>query len=171
MLQELHRRGHEIATHSITHENDEDYWQQGGEDTWGEEMGGMKELLHQWANIPRAEVFGSRAPFLKMGGNRQMAALEAEDFLYDSTMVAPLTNPPYWPYPLAFSAPHRCYGHAQKCPTRSHAVMELVMNEIDPREEPGTVDEQVSGCAMVDSCADIRSADSLYNILTHNFIR
>ena len=30
---------------------------------------------------------------------------------------------------------------------------------------------QVSGCAMVDSCAEIRTADSLYNILTHNFIR
>ena len=58
-------------------------------------------------------------------------------------MVAPLTNPPYWPYPLAFAAPHRCYGNAQKCPTRSHGVMEMIMNELDPREEPGHLDEQV----------------------------
>ena len=26
--------------------------------------------------------------------------------------------------------------------------MEMVMNEIDPREEPGNLDEQVSGCTM-----------------------
>ena len=49
--------------------------------------------------------------------------------------------------------------------------MEMVMNEIDPREEPGSLDEQVSGCTMLDSCADIRNEDSLYNVLTHNFIR
>ena len=102
---------------------------------------------------------------------RQMSALENSGFLYDSTMVAPLNNPPYWPYPLAFSTPHRCFGNAQKCPTRSHSVMEMVMNEIDPREEPGNIDEQVSGCSMLDSCTEIRNADSLYNVLTHNFIR
>ena len=28
--------------------------------------------------------------------------------------------------------------------------MEMVMNEIDPREEPGNLDEQVSGCTMLD---------------------
>ena len=49
--------------------------------------------------------------------------------------------------------------------------MEMVMNEIDPREEPGDHHEKISGCAMVDSCAEIRDADSLYNVLTHNFIR
>ena len=39
-----------------------------------------------------------------------------------STVVAPLTNPPYWPYPLAFAAPHRCFGHDQRCPTRRWRV-------------------------------------------------
>ena len=171
MVQELHRRGHEIAAHSISHENDEDYWQTGTQETWAQEMGGMKEILSKWANIPVKEVYGSRAPFLKMGGNRQMAALEKANFLYDSTMVAPLTNPPYWPYPLAFASPHRCYGNDQKCPTRSHSLMEMVMNELDPREEPGSVEDLVTGCAMLDSCAEIRTPDTLYNVLTHNFIR
>ena len=49
--------------------------------------------------------------------------------------------------------------------------MEMVMNELDPREEPGSEEELVAGCAMLDSCAEIRSPDSLYNVLTHNFIR
>ena len=45
------------------------------------------------------------------------------------------------------------------------------MNELDPREEPGSEEELVAGCAMLDSCAEIRTPDSLYNVLTHNFIR
>jgi len=171
MAQEMYRRGHEIAVHSISHHEDLGYWHNGTEDTWASEMGDMRRMLSHWANIPLEEIYGSRSPFLKLGGNTQFSALAKEGFLYDSTVVAPLNNPPYWPYPLAFAAPHRCHGNAQKCPTRSHAVMELIMNEIDPREEPGDLDELVSGCAMVDSCADIRSPDGLYNVLTHNFIR
>ena len=170
ILKELYRRGHEIATHSITH-NEEEYWQNGTEQTWADEMGGMRDMLSRWANIPPHEIYGSRAPFLRMGGNRQMSALTDQGFLYDSSMVAPLSNPPYWPYPLAFATPHRCFVNSQKCPTRSFSIMEMVMNEIDPREEPGNLDEQVSGCTMLDSCANIRNEDSLYNVLTHNFIR
>ena len=45
------------------------------------------------------------------------------------------------------------------------------MNELDPREEPGSEEDLVAGCAMLDSCAEIRTPDSLYNVLTHNFIR
>merc|ERR1712083_23717 len=66
----------------------------------------------------------------------------------------------------------RCHGNFQKCPTRSHSVMEMVMNEFDPREVPGyDEDEIVAGCAMLDSCSQIRTPDNLYNVLTHNFIR
>ena len=82
-------------------------------------------------------MLGARAPLLRLGGNRQYAALEQAGLLWDSSMVAPLSNPPYWPYPLAFAAPHRCYGDAQKFPTRSHNLYQMVMNEFDPREEPG----------------------------------
>lgn len=58
--QELHRRGHELAVHSITHEEDRGYWQNGTEDTWAAEMGDMKDMLARWANIPKDEIYGSR---------------------------------------------------------------------------------------------------------------
>ena len=45
------------------------------------------------------------------------------------------------------------------------------IHELDPREEPGSVEDLVTGCAMLDSCAEIRTPDTLYNVLTHNFIR
>jgi len=171
MTQELHRRGHEMAVHSISHDNEEEYWDNGTVSSWSAEMGGARDMMVRWGNVPADDIYGSRAPLLRLGGNRQFTALEREGFVYDSSMVAPLTNPPFWPYPLAFSAPHRCHGNFQNCPTRSHSVMEMVMNEFDPREEPGYEDETVSGCAMLDSCSQIRTPDNLYNVLTHNFIR
>jgi len=172
MVQELHRRGHEMAAHSVTHDNDEGYWDNGTEQNWSAEMGGVRDMLSTWGNVPADDIYGSRAPLLRLGGNRQFSALEKEGFVYDSSMVAPLANPPLWPYPLAFSAPHRCHGNFQKCPTRSHSVMEMVMNEFDPREEPGHEDEEISGCVMLDSCSGyIRTPDNLYNVLTHNMIR
>jgi len=172
MVQELYRRGHEIATHSITHNNDEDYWTDGSVESWKQEMSGGRDIIEAFGGVPKGSVLGSRAPLLRLGGNNQFKALEESEFLYDSSMVAPLQNPPLWPYTTFFSIPHACHGNFQKCPTRSHGIWEMVLNEFDPREEPGQDQhEQISGCAMLDSCSNIRTADNLYNILTHNFIR
>merc|ERR1712008_591112 len=88
--------------------------------------------------------------------------MEEQAFLYDSSITAPLQNPPLWPYTMYFRMPHRCHGDLQNCPTRSHAVWEMVMNELDRREDP-TVDEDLPGCAMVDSCSNILSGDEFYN--------
>merc|ERR1712072_474311 len=96
--------------------------------------------------------------------------MEEQAFLYDSSITAPLQNPPLWPYTMYFKMPHRCHGNLQNCPTRSHAVWEMVMNELDRREDP-TIDEDIAGCAMVDSCSNILSGDQFYNFLTHNFYR
>ena len=49
-----------MAVHSITHEEDVGYWQNGTEETWAEEMGDMKRMLARWANIPSDEIYGSR---------------------------------------------------------------------------------------------------------------
>ena len=78
-FQELFRRGHEVAVHSITHDNDVNYWANATTETWAHEMGGMKDLLSRWANIPEEQIYGGRSPLLKLGGNRQMAALDNEE--------------------------------------------------------------------------------------------
>merc|ERR1712098_780442 len=113
---------------------------------------------------------GVRAPYLRVGGNQQFTMGEEQAFLYDSTITAPLRNPHLWPYTMYFKMPHRCHGNLQNCPTRSHAVWEMVINELDRREDP-TIDEDLAGCAMVDSCSNILSGDQFYNFLTHNFYR
>lgn len=86
--------------------------------------------------------------------NKTLNVSSHQAFLYDSTITAPLSNPPLWPYTMYFRMPHRCHGNLQSCPTRSHAVWEMVMNELDRREDPN-IDEDIPGCAMVDSCSNI----------------
>lgn len=169
-VQEMHRLGHEIAAHSITHHNDENYWTKLSLDEWAQEMAGSRLIIEKFANITDNSVIGVRAPYLRVGGNNQFAMMEEQGFLWDSTMTVPLGNPPIWPYTLYFRMPHKCHGNGQKCPTRSHAVWELVMNELDRRDDP-TFDEDLPGCAMVDSCSNILSGEQFYNFLNHNFKR
>ena len=64
----------------------------------------------------------------------------------------------------------RCHGNLQNCPTRPLAVWEIVMNELDRREDP-SVEEHLPGCAMVDSCSSIRGEEQFYNFLNYNFYR
>jgi len=169
-VQEMHYLGHEIAAHSITHKDDEQFWSSASTDNWAKEMAGSRLIIDKFANITDNSVVGLRAPYLRVGGNSQFTMMEEQAFLYDSSITAPLQNPPLWPYTMYFRMPHRCHGDLQNCPTRSHAVWEMVMNELDRREDP-TVDEDLPGCAMVDSCSNILSGDQFYNFLTHNFYR
>ncbi|BFF97165.1 uncharacterized protein DMAD_05635 [Drosophila madeirensis] len=169
-VQETARKGHEIAVHSITHNDEERFWSNATVDDWAKEMAGMRIITEKYANITDNSVVGVRAPYLRVGGNNQFTMMEEQAFLYDSTITAPLSNPPLWPYTMYFRMPHRCHGNLQSCPTRSHAVWEMVMNELDRREDPAN-DEYLPGCAMVDSCSNILTGDQFYNFLNHNFDR
>merc|ERR1719513_394048 len=61
-------------------------------------------------------------------------------FVYDASITAPLSRVPIWPYTLYYRMPHKCHGNAQNCPSRSHPVWEMVINELDRRDGP-TFDE------------------------------
>ena len=54
-------------------------------------------------------------------------------FAYDSSIVAPLSRVPVWPYTLHHLMPHKCHGNKENCPSRSHQVWELPINELDRR--------------------------------------
>merc|ERR1712038_2089412 len=169
-VQDMHAMGHEIAAHSITHNDDEGFWTDANVDEWAKEMAGSRLIIDKFANITDNSVVGLRAPYLRVGGNNQFTMMEEQAFLYDSSITAPLQNPPLWPYTMYFRMPHRCHGDLQRCPTRSHAVWELVMNELDRREDP-KIEEVLPGCAMVDSCNNIKDGEQFYRFLNHNFYR
>lgn len=168
-VQDLNKRGHEIAVHSITHNSKEKYWSNGTSVRWAKEMAGARIISERFANITDHSVNGIRAPLLKIGGNNQFKMMEEHHFLYDSSMAAPLGKKPLWPYTLHHRMPHKCYGNLQKCPTRPAAVWEIPMNEYDRREYPED-EPQLSGCAMVDQC-NLVTGDLLYNFLDVNFKR
>ncbi len=155
---------------SYRHNPSEKYWSEASLETWAKEMAGVRLIIERFANITDNSIVGVRAPYLRVGGNNQFFMMEEQAFLYDSTITAPLSNPPLWPYTLYFRMPHKCHGNGQNCPTRSHAVWEMVMNELDRRDDPN-FDEELSGCSMVDSCANIITGDQFYSFLNHNLDR
>jgi len=170
-VEQLHHRGHEIAVHSVSHNANATWWSEASELEWKREFNGSRDMINRFANISDNSVVGVRAPYLRVGGNRQFNMLAKEGFLYDSTLVAPLANYPLWPYILYYRMPHECHGHLQACPTRPFAVWEMVMNEMDRREDP-LHEEQLPGCAMVDSCFSSKPTYNQFSkFLTNNFKR
>lgn len=58
----------------------------------------VRLITERFANITDNSIVGVRAPSLRVGGNNQFFMMEEQAFLYDSTIVAPLSNIPKWPY-------------------------------------------------------------------------
>jgi hypothetical protein len=169
-VQELHRRGHEIGVFSVTNKNDPEYWTEGTYDDWLAEMAGARLIIERFANITDGSVIGVRAPYLRVGGNKQFEMMADQFFVYDTSITAPLSRVPIWPYTLYYRMPHKCHGNAQRCPSRSHPVWEMVINELDRRDDPD-FDESLPGCHLVSTCSNIQSPEQFGRMLRHNFNR
>jgi len=169
-VQELHRKGHELAVFSVTNKDDPNYWTQGSYDDWLAEMAGSRLIIERFANVSDGSVIGIRAPYLRVGGNKQFEMMADQYFVYDASITAPLGRVPIWPYTLYYRMPHKCHGNAQNCPSRSHPVWEMVINELDRRDDPLS-DEPLPGCQLVSSCSNIFDPDQFARMLRHNFER
>ena len=83
-------------------------------------------------------------------------------FLYDSSIVAPFSNPPLWPYTLDYKMPHKCQPD-QNCPTRSYpGIWEIVLNQFSAGGYT---------CTMINNCPANMSGDEVYNTLHRNLQR
>lgn len=124
----------------------------------------MSECVTNRLTCTKCKFFsGMRVPFLRVGWNRQFLMMKEFGFLYDSSMVAPFSDPPLWPYTLDYKIPHRCEGTKQRCPSRSYpGLWEMVMNQLSAGEYT---------CAMVDSCPPNLTGEDIYQMLHHNFQR
>lgn len=130
---------------------------------WFDEFAGMANIINRFAGIPLDELRGVRVPFLRVGWNTQFIMMKEFGFLYDSSMVAPKSDPPLWPYTFDYRIPHRCSGSRQKCPSRSFPGMwEMIMNPLDIEGHT---------CAMVDSCPTHLSDDEVFDMFMNNFDR
>ncbi len=101
LIHRLHRAGHEIAVHTMTHSTGTST----GFDTWIREIEGCREALSRYADIPREEIRGFRAPFLAHNG-AMYEALDALGFSWSSSVLEqPGLHSPdpahfIWPYTL-----------------------------------------------------------------------
>jgi len=168
-VQDLHRLGHEIGVFSITNQEDPKYWTEGPYDTWLGEMAGARLIVERFANITDGSVVGLRAPYLRVGGNEQFNMMTDQFFLYDSSITAPYGRRPIWPYTLQYRMPHKCHGNAKNCPSRSHEIWEMPINELDRRDDPD-FDEALTGCHLVSSCSNIYYREQFRSLLQQNFL-
>jgi len=60
-----HYMGHEIAAHSITHNDDEEFWSQASVDDWAKEMAGSRLIIDKFANISDNNVQPDLMPYGK----------------------------------------------------------------------------------------------------------
>lgn len=76
-------------------------------------------------------VIGLRAPFLRIGWNRQFLMMSEFGFVYDSSILAPFSDVPVWPYTLDYKPPYSCVDLEQFCPTRAYpGLWELPLNQL-----------------------------------------
>lgn len=107
---------HEIGLHSISHRLPELWWtDKANYSDWVEEMIGMREILLQLTNIngdtpviKREDLLGMRAPFIKPGGDPMYQMLNDFGLLYSSSIVAPKSDYPLWPFTLDSKVPFDC---------------------------------------------------------------
>lgn len=164
---DLHRRGHEIAVGSITNNNEKNYWSNLTAADYEAEFDGARLITEKFANISQGEILGMRVPQARVGGNEQFSMMIDWGFLYDSSLAAPRGRLPLWPYTLQHRMPHKCLGTDQNCPTRNFTAWEMVLNELDRRDDP-EFSEALTGCHLVDQCANIVDPKQFRNFLEIN---
>ena len=64
----------------------------------------------RFGGIDMEDIRGVRVPFLSVGWNRQFLMMKEFGFVYDSSIAAPVSDPPIWPYTLDYQIPHKCIG-------------------------------------------------------------
>ena len=70
----------------------------------------LVKLYKRFGGVDMEDIRGVRVPFLSVGWNRQFLMMREFGFVYDSSMTAPVSDPPLWPYTLDYQIPHKCIG-------------------------------------------------------------
>ncbi|XP_051176820.1 chitin deacetylase 1 isoform X1 [Leptopilina boulardi] len=163
-VQYLWNAGHEIATHSVTHRGPEDWWSRNATlEDWFDEMVGVANIINKYSAVRIRDIKGTRTPFLRLGWNRQFLMMSEFGFEYDSSIIAPFSDPPIWPYTLDYKISHRCVGPSQVCPTRSYpGIWEIPLNQLILGDYT---------CPTVETCPANLSGEDVYKILMLNFKR
>jgi len=137
---EVWRRRSEIALHSFTHKTGTEYWKTMNQTWWEYEMSDLRKAISHFANIPKEDIYGMRAPFLQIGGDNMFQMLQDKGIEYDCSMP---TRTPFFPYSLDYHSTQKC--EVAPCPDECHpGVWAVPMND--------WIDSEGNPCAMFDAC-------------------
>ena len=145
MVTSLRERGHEVASHSVTHRMPQSWWRYASREEWRAEIIGQRDNIVQHTAIPSHDVRGMRAPFLDTGGDNQYDMLRENDMSYDASfMTGPHDAGGAWPFTLDFVANWK-YCSNLNCPKAKHpGIWQVPLNR--------WVGIDGKACSMVDSC-------------------
>lgn len=169
--------GHEMASHSVTHKTDQNYWKGINSEGWMKEALGMRKMITQFANIPADNIEGFRAPYLQMGGDEMYKGLSENGFKYDCSWVSRdfgyqhLDNG-LFPYTMDFDSIQDC--EVGPCPTCSFPgfwVQPMLDLEDNWFGSNPLHPDWGQPCSMLDGCIFIeeQTAEAARDMLLRNF--
>jgi len=143
---QLFYTGNEIASASISHSTPAQTWASKTVEEWTDELGGMRQTLAKFANIPIASIQGERAPFLQTSGDVTFQAMQKSGLKWDcSYPTIKYSEPAAFPYTMDYGFAQDC--QIKPCPTSTYPGVWNV---------PMVVLRDVEGhtCSMADGCAN-----------------
>lgn len=157
-VSDFHRRGMEIAAHSVTHKhmNNRNFMNEARD---------QKQNLARLAKINEREIVGWRSPFLEPVGDLQPEVLGKLGYLYDATLTyskRKLNETATMPFTLDFGWPYDC--KVKPCPKKRHrGFWEVpVVSLLDYKHK--------YDCVYVDGCMNIPpDENTAYQFLMDNF--
>jgi hypothetical protein len=174
LVNKYYAKGHEMASHSITHRSNTTYWSTLSKQGWVDEMVGMRTIISNFANVPADAITGLRVPYLQSGGDTQYAMMSENNF-YDCsrpTQAFGYMNMEngLWPFTMDYQVKMDC--QIDPCPKCSFPKV-WVQPMLDLEDSWLVVDGHGNPCAMLDSCIIPESQDpeDYYLMLKKNFDR
>ncbi|KAF5271002.1 hypothetical protein FQR65_LT05352 [Abscondita terminalis] len=163
-VNEFVSKGHEIASHSISHTANTDYWNNLSVNELNLEFVDHIKLISKFANIPESSIKGARVPFLQIPGDNYYQMIEDSTFVYDCSWPTQVyMNSGLFPYTLDYASIQDC--PIGKCPLNSHPGV-WVIPMVDWMDLSGTP------CAMVDACQNVPTdTQQILNFMKTNFHR
>jgi hypothetical protein len=158
---DLYYKGNEIAVKSVSDKTPSDLWANMTTPEAVDEIGGVRDMVSTYANIPKSSIKGWRAPYLQTSGDWSMAALKSVGLSYEHTYTTmTYTNPSLFPYTLDNGFTQDCQSNV--CPMQSFAGLWNV-------PMVALTDSVGTKCAMADACRRPTNETDMFNFLKSNF--
>lgn len=157
-VQSLYAQHHEIGDNTVTSP-----YPPLTEEQWKDQIGGQKNIISKWAEIPASEIRSFRAPFLTPGGDAMITAMESAKLTIDSSRTTTqFTESPrlLWPYTYDYASTQDCVVF--ECPEESHkGIWETPL--VAWKCKDGTMRSSPVGCPLA-------GKEEAFNILLDKFM-